>query len=162
MSRPVAWLRSLLWTVLLSLLLFMAISSLRGGIALPAEAPDFAAVTLAGKPLHLRDLRGKPVLLYFSASWCTACKMTSPTVDRFAKGHPNVHVLGIAMEEEQEARAYQAKNPRSFEVVAENVEIQKSYPVHALPTAVLIDAQGKVAWSRQGVLLPFELEWQLP
>ena len=73
-----------------------------------------------------------------------------------------MHVVGIAMDEEAEARAYLAKTPRSFAVVPENAEIQQGYPVHALPTTVLVDAQGKVAWSRQGVLLPFELEFHLP
>ena len=162
LSRPIAWLRSLLWTVVFSVLGFMLISSLRGGIALPTEAPDFRALTMDAKELRLGDLRGKPTVLYFWASWCGACKLTSPTVDRFAASHPGVNVVGIAMEEEAEARSYLAKNPRHFPVIAENIEIQKAYPVHALPSTVLLDAQGRVLWSRQGVLLPFELEWHLP
>ncbi len=161
-SRLARELRSWLWTLALVWLVWMAVQSLRGGVQLPAQAPDFAAQTLQGQPVQLSQLRGKPVVLYFFASWCPACKVTSPTIDRFAAGHPEVTVLGIAAEDAEEARAFLASQPRSFAVVAETQAIDAAYKVRALPTTIVLDAQGKVAWSRQGIVLPFELGWHLP
>jgi thiol-disulfide isomerase/thioredoxin len=157
------FLRSTLITLVLSVGLFLVISTLRGGVALPEEAPDFRATTLDGKPVQLSALRGKPVVLYFWASWCPVCKVTSPSVDGFASRHPDVPVLAIAMEDADVARAYLAGAKRSYLPVAENDELGKAYSVvRALPTTVVIDAQGKVAWSRQGALLPFELDLRVP
>jgi thiol-disulfide isomerase/thioredoxin len=157
------FLRSMLITVILSAGLFLVISTVRGGVALPEEAPDFQTTTLDGKPVHLAALRGKPVVLYFWASWCPVCKVTSPSVDGFASRHPDVPVLAIAMEEADAARAYLAGAPRSFVPVAENEALANAYSVvRALPTTVIVDAQGKVTWSRQGALLPYELDLRVP
>lgn len=44
----------------------------------PIAAPDFTAVDHQNKPVKLSDLRGKVVLLNFSASWCGVCKTEKP------------------------------------------------------------------------------------
>ncbi len=161
-QRVLRELRSWLWTLALAWLVWMAVQSLRGGVTIPTQAPDFKAQTLSGQTIQLSALRGKPVVLYFFASWCPACKVTSPEVDRFAAAHPEVQVLGIAAEDAEDARAYMEKNPRSFAVIPETNAMDAAYKVRALPTTVVLDAVGQVAWSRQGVILPFELGWHMP
>jgi thiol-disulfide isomerase/thioredoxin len=161
-QRLAAHARSWGLTLLITWLVWMTVQSLRGQLPLPAEAPDFVAQTLDGKPLQLRALRGHPVVLYFGASWCPACRVTAPTVDRFARSHPEVRVVGIAAEDAADARAYQDAHPRSFPIVAETAAIATAYGVRALPTTVVLDAGGRVTWSRQGVVLPWELDWHLP
>ena len=47
---------------------------------LPVPAPDFTAFDHDGKPVHLRDFRGKVVLLNFWASWCGVCKTEKPAI----------------------------------------------------------------------------------
>ncbi len=161
-QRVMRELRSWLWTFALAWLVWMAVQSLRGGANLPAQAPEFVAQSLDGQEVRLSSLRGQPVVLYFFASWCPACKVTSPEIDRFAAAHPEVKVLGIAAEDAEDARAYLQKNPRSFAVIPQTRAMDAAYPVRALPTTAVIDAAGKVVWSRQGVILPFELGWHVP
>jgi hypothetical protein len=55
-----------------------------------------------------------------------------------------------------------AKNPRTFAVIPETNAMDAAYKVRALPTTVVLDAAGQVVWSRQGVILPFELGWHMP
>jgi thiol-disulfide isomerase/thioredoxin len=52
--------------------------------ALPVLAPDFTAVDNNGKAVHLRDFRGKVVLLNFWASWCGVCKTEKPAINAMA------------------------------------------------------------------------------
>ena len=37
-------------------------------------APDFSLKALDGKQIALSDFKGKPVLIIFWATWCSACK----------------------------------------------------------------------------------------
>lgn len=153
-----------------ALLLFgfgsIAIGSLRGGVEVSGPAPDFTAPVVAGastkKAISLSSLRGKPTVLYFTASWCPACKATTPTVDSFAAAHPDVNVLAVAMEDEDDAKAYFGPQNRSFAVVAATQQLARDYPVKALPTTLVLDKDGNAVWTRQGVLMPFELNWRVP
>jgi len=45
------------------------------------EAPDFFANLTTGDSLHLRDLRGKIVVLQFTASWCGVCRKEMPELE---------------------------------------------------------------------------------
>ncbi|MBM4344958.1 MAG: TlpA family protein disulfide reductase [Deltaproteobacteria bacterium] len=161
-ARVLAELRSWLWTFLVVLLLWMTIQSLRGGADMQGQAPDFALVDTKGQRVALTDLRGKPAVLYFWASWCTACKLTSPSIDAFARAHPDVPVLGIAEDEAADVQAYLASTPRTFRTALATQSITRAYRVRALPTTIVLDGHGKVVWSRVGVVLPFELGWHVP
>lgn len=167
-ANPTAWqrwgkrVRGWLLELALVALVVMAVGSLRGGPELPAVAPDFTARTVTGETLRLHDLRGKPTVLYFWATWCSACKLTSPTVAQYARNHPDVHVIGVAVDELETVQEYLRDTPRPFRVVTQDDAMAAAYPVHALPTTVVLDRDGRVAWSRQGVLLPGELNFHVP
>lgn len=45
-------------------------------------APDFVAATTTGDSIRLSDLRGKVVLLQFTASWCGVCRKEMPYIER--------------------------------------------------------------------------------
>lgn len=46
------------------------------------EAPDFTATLIDGRQVRLSDLRGKVVLLQFTASWCGVCRREMPHLER--------------------------------------------------------------------------------
>ena len=66
-------------------------------------APDFTITTTAGENISLSDLRGKVVMLQFTASWCGVCRKEMPFIESDIwskhKDNPNFYLLGIDRDE---------------------------------------------------------------
>lgn len=160
-KKGLGFTRSVVWSVFITLAGVLLLASLRGGPMPTAAPPALVGIDLSGQPVDLRMLKGKPVVLYFWATWCGACKIASPVVDQFAGSHPDVAVIGVAMDEEPAVRAYLKEHDRSFRVMPATEDVQRAWPVRALPTTVVLNREGNIAWQRVGVPLPGELNFHV-
>ena len=123
----------------------------RSGLPVGAPAPPFAAVTLDGQPFTTQKLKGKWVLLDFWATWCGPCRAEMPHIraayDAFPKDDRLV-VLSLSQDGQIEtAAAFAQQNqmtwPQGF--IGEDSPVLGLYNVHAIPTLILINPEGKVA-----------------
>ena len=77
-------------------------------------APDFTIKYLDGKEVSLSSLRGKVVMLQFTASWCSVCRQEMPFIERDIwqkqKNNPNFVLLGIDLKESTEVTAKYTKD----------------------------------------------------
>lgn len=66
-------------------------------------APDFTMTLDNGQTMKLSDLRGKVVMLQFTASWCGVCRKEMPFIEKDIwnkhKGNPNFALFGIDRDE---------------------------------------------------------------
>lgn len=65
-------------------------------------APDFTVNEAGGKSYRLSDLRGKVVMLQFTASWCSVCRQEMPFIENeiWQQGRVSgLTVLGIDRDE---------------------------------------------------------------
>lgn len=66
-------------------------------------APDFTVKLTDGKTLQLSDLRGKVVMLQFTASWCGVCRKEMPFIEKDIwqkhKTNPDFILIGIDRDE---------------------------------------------------------------
>jgi cytochrome c biogenesis protein CcmG, thiol:disulfide interchange protein DsbE len=126
-------------------------------------APEFSAPLVAGDGaregdrIRLADLRGKPVVLDFWASWCGPCRRSIPSLNdiHLRQRSSGVHIIGVNVDSGMPARQISAL-ARSFgatfpSVTDETGSIQRAYQVQSLPTTVVIDAQGVVRHLHVGV-----------
>lgn len=65
-------------------------------------APDFVIKEASGKSYRLSDLKGKIVMLQFTASWCSVCRKEMPFIEKEiwqAKKDAGLVVIGIDRDE---------------------------------------------------------------
>lgn len=66
-------------------------------------APDFTITLTDGKQVNLSTLRGKVVMLQFTASWCGVCRKEMPFIEKDIwlknKSNPDFMLIGIDRDE---------------------------------------------------------------
>ena len=120
-----------------------------------AEAPDFAIKDLDGEEIHLADLRGRPVLINFWATWCQPCRIEIPAIVNAYKANqaragadPSLEVLAVAVSSAPDTvTAFRKEFGMPFPVLHDSDNrIASLYRVGPIPTSFLIDRQGVIRW----------------
>lgn len=132
-------------------------SAVTGAFALDQPAPDFSLIFADGRRQRLSDLRGKPVVLNFWATWCVPCKAEMPALQALYNEQgagSSFELLAINMHEAAETAAvYGVELGLTFPLVVDpDGQISSSYRVRVLPTTVIVDAQGVVRSQHLGPL----------
>jgi cytochrome c biogenesis protein CcmG/thiol:disulfide interchange protein DsbE len=132
---------------------------------LGAQAPDFALADLNGNPIRLADLRGRPVIVNFWASWCGPCVEEFPLLQRALDEHraQGLTVVGIVVQDRSEAaRAFMARMGASWPAVMDpDGGVAGSYGLYAPPESFFIDRDGVIASRQVGQLSQADLARQL-
>jgi len=101
-------------------------------VKLGQTVPDFDIVLPDGIKTNMQALRGKVVMLQFTASWCSVCRKEMPHIEKEIwkkhKSNPNFALYGIDLKEEKE------------KVVEFQKQIGVSYPL-------ALDLDGKIFYS---------------
>ena len=113
----------------------------------PSAAPDFTLLTLEGRPVRLREFRGKLVLVNFWATWCAPCLHEMPSMEQLYQTFKQTKfvLLAVSMDHQGEgiARPFVDKLKLTFPVLLDStLEVSRQYSVRGLPTTYLIDPEG--------------------
>jgi len=111
-------------------------------------APDFTLDDLNGVSFKLSDFEGKPVILFFWASWCSVCKSIIPDLQStYLKYSRNdVEIISVNMTYQDQlptVQSYVSGQKLTFPVLIDSTgEVASSFNIHALPTAYIINPEG--------------------
>jgi cytochrome c biogenesis protein CcmG/thiol:disulfide interchange protein DsbE len=121
-----------------------------------SRAPNFTAPRLGGNgSISLSDLRGKPVVLNFWASWCGPCKDEAPLLRQaYAAYGSKVHFLGIDVRDAlTSALAFERDNHIAYPSARdEGFTIGDDYGLTGQPETFFIDQNGVVVQHIPGPL----------
>ncbi len=125
---------------------------LEAGEALPNET---LAILGRAAPLHLADLKGKPAVLDFWATWCEPCRESLPHLNTLAKKYDSrVNIYAVDGDSQDTVAAIaQAKSDLGLTIpIATNGGgLAEMIGLEGFPTTVILDKQGKVATSFVGM-----------
>lgn len=134
----------------------------RIGVAVPLQsptqgslAPDFELVSLSGAGVRLMELRGKPVLLNFWATWCAPCVLEMPNIQKFYERYPGqFEVLAINADEPAfEVQQFVAEIGVTFPVLLDPAgDIQELYRIRGYPMSFFLDSDGRIQIQHIGML----------
>jgi peroxiredoxin Q/BCP len=113
---------------------FAVVRAMGTGKKAPASgtpAPDFTLNSQDGKPLSLRDLRGKWVVLYFyPKDFTSGCTIEAHNFQRDLRRYEqkNAIILGVSVQDEATHQKFCAKEGLSFKLLADTKhEVSSSY-----------------------------------
>ena len=129
-----------------------ACSALRPNLlsaSLRALEADFTLPDLAGKMVSLRQLRGRPVLVSFFATWCPPCVEEAPSLEQLARRvGDKATVLVVSVDEDLDAlKKFYAKGTTAKVVHDESRKIPTAFGTSKFPESFLLDPVGRVRYA---------------
>ena len=121
----------------------------RGTLAADGKmAPDFVLQTTDGQTVHLSDFRGKKVLIYFFAPWCSICHMSGGNLNALRKAREKdeleILVVGLSWEFKEEIKEFKDELELTMPVLIGSDQQMLDYKIKGFPTYFVIDEEGKV------------------
>jgi thiol-disulfide isomerase/thioredoxin len=134
----------------------LAVAMIAVACSAATQAPSFvgkaapeikAAYWLNSDAVTLAGLKGKVVVVEFWATWCPPCRKSVPHMIELSEKYAGqgVAIIGLSDEPKTKVEPF-AKELKMTYIVGGGSTTLKDYGVNAIPTAFVIDAEGKVAW----------------
>jgi len=118
------------------------------------QAPDFSMKMTNGRTVKLSDLKGKVVMLQFTASWCSVCRKEMPFIEKDIwqkhKSNPNFTLMGVDRDEPRETvLKFATSIPVTYPIGLDpKADIFALYAVRdaGITRNVIIDKKGKIVF----------------
>jgi len=121
-------------------------------------APAFSVTELnTGQPLSSADLKGKPYILNFWASWCVPCRQEARHLEaayqKYDRKEGRLRVIGIAIQDAPEAaRDFARRFGKTYYLAVDNKagDIALNYGLYGVPETFLVDENGIILYKHVG------------
>ena len=131
-------------------------------------APDFNLPKVGGGYVRLSSLRGQVVILDFMATWCGPCETELAHLDDIYNTYSSsqIEILSIdvdSSEGESLLSPYKDEHNIAWDILMDTSGINNAagYDVSSIPTLVIVDQDGRIAYRAVGVTPASTLQAQI-
>jgi thiol-disulfide isomerase/thioredoxin len=124
----------------------------------PETLPDISLPDLEGRPRHLSEFTGRPLIVNFWATWCEPCRREIPLLEAIRRENAGnkLEIVGIAIDDPQSVRKFAHELGIQYPLlVGENggLEAVSAFGMDTvLPFSVFADGQGRIVALKIGEL----------
>ncbi|MEM8856974.1 MAG: TlpA disulfide reductase family protein [Chloroflexota bacterium] len=139
-----------------------------GAVQAGQAAPDFTLITAEGEQITLSELRGRPVIINFWATWCAPCRFEMPELQETFEDYAgnDLELLAINREEDKaqidqffvELSADEGIEFTFPALLDSQAKVAESYGVFNMPTTFFVDAEGTVSAVHFGPLVRSQID----
>ncbi len=122
-----------------------------------STVPDFTVIDHDGNEVSLSDMRGRPVIINFWASWCPPCKSEMPDFEEAYKKYGDrvvfmmLNMTDGSRETTETAKAFIDKMGYTFPVYFDTTaQAAMAYGAYSIPMSFFVDSEGYLAAYAEG------------
>ena len=111
------------------------------------QEADFRLTDLQGKEWHLRELKGKVVLVNFWATWCPPCRKEMPDLQALYDKYKDQGFVVLAIDDEEAAKVSPFITERniSYPVLLDpGRKVNEAFVVEGIPKSFVYDREGNL------------------
>ena len=124
--------------------------------------PEFSMPDLAGAETSIRSWPDRPLIVNFWATWCAPCLREIPMLMEYQQQHPEVQIVGIAVDSEDAVRDFAADMSFSYPILVGpgSFEAAAAFGAEyvALPLTVFVAADARLLATHMGEVHAEQLE----
>ncbi len=139
-----------------------------GGYHEGDSAPDFELPALNGDRIHLRDLRGKVILLNFWATWCAPCRVEMPWLVELDRQYrsPGLAIVGLNLDDPMTSRdeiaGFAHERGVNYPVLLGKNDVADAYGgARFLPQTFFIGPDGRILHAMYGITTKKAIEAEI-
>jgi cytochrome c biogenesis protein CcmG/thiol:disulfide interchange protein DsbE len=148
-----SWLRPALYVVAIGFIVYLFVANHQPPLPAGERAPLASTVySYDGTSWQLSRFVGKPMLVYFWATWCPPCLDELPILKELSDQYADrVQFVGLAVDSPAQdvAKLVRAHDLR-YPIAAADHDTMDTWNAHSLPSSYLVDAKGQIVWSQMG------------
>lgn len=143
-----------------------AATGVGGGTPAPAPivgspAPDFSLANLKGQSITLSELKGKPVLINFWATWCGPCRVEMPAIQTAFEAHKGEGFTVLAVDADEplaDVEKFFSDLNLTFEALLDpDLVVNDQYRIMAYPSSFFVGRDGAIAAFQIGSMTDSQL-----
>lgn len=174
-KRPIRWTMVFLWLAIIALLGVLAWGLINANATRPEvgqHAPEFNLTFFdgyewEGMPVAgLDDMRGRPIVLNFWASWCVECRYEADLLEQTWQKYRDdgVIFLGVAyVDTEPKSLAYMDEFGVTYPHAPDlGTVVSRKYEITGVPETFFIDKDGVIRHVQIGPLTPQLMDTLIP